>query len=486
MTRTRGEPAGDEIIPGGSEKPARSLAALVAVWVVGTVLLAGTSGADLPMGWSPPERIAVGVWLVWPRVALDSSGNGIAVWVQFRGPTSADGADIWASQYTAGTGWQNAIVIAPGNGTDWGPQLAVNEGGQAVVFWAQGPSVLAVRFSPSAGWSHVETVAARMNLTAAPAVTIDPSGRATAAWVENGHIWSSRFVAGLGWSVPERVDTGSEMTGAPSLVAEGASSVLAVWSQPTGLWYDVQASRWIEGVGWGVPELLDASDTEAAVYPVIGASAAGRILVVWRQGIDPYSLGESHYSSDSGWTAPEQIETLSGSAWLSQLAVDRAGDALVAWVHTSNLSYRFDSVWATRFSMASGAWTEAIRIDPPGADPPITGDLSIGVDGSGRGLAAWTTRDLPYVARFEGVWSPGAAFNQQTFAGGFQLAVAGDGAALLLWTSPSGVYASSFLPTTQNPEPSITPLIPVAAVGMLVGGIAVTYVLRRRRRTSSK
>src|SRR3989304_1859727 len=295
MTRTRGEPAGDEIIPGGSEKPARSLAALVAVWVVGTVLLAGTSGADLPMGWDPPERIAVGVWLVWPRVALDSSGNGIAVWVQFRGPTSADGADIWASQYTAGTGWQNAIVIAPGNGTDWGPQLAVNEGGQAVVFWAQGPSVLAVRFSPSAGGSHVETVAGpgdlttppprnddssrggggrrgeagavRMTATPPPAVTIDPSGRATAAWVENGHIWSSRFVAGLGWSVPERVDTGSEMTGAPSLVAEGASSVLAVWSQPTGVWDDVQASRWIEGVGWGGRELLPASDTEAAVYP---------------------------------------------------------------------------------------------------------------------------------------------------------------------------------------------------------------------------
>src|SRR3990170_1585939 len=182
MTRTRGEPAGDEIIPGGSEKPARSLAALVAVWVVGTVLLAGTSGADLPMGWSPPERIAVGVWLVWPRVALDSSGNGIAVWVQFRGPTSADGADIWASQYTAGTGWQNAIVIAPGNGTDWGPQLAVNEGGQAVVFWAQGPSVLAVRFSPWGGGGRGERGGAGMTWPPPPAVTIDPSGRATAAW----------------------------------------------------------------------------------------------------------------------------------------------------------------------------------------------------------------------------------------------------------------------------------------------------------------
>ena len=88
-----------------------------------------------------------------PQVAIDASGNAIAVWQQSDGTRF----NIWANRYTAGAGWGTATVIETVNtGDAESPQIAVDANGNAIAVWRQsdGPdsSILSNRYTAGAGW----------------------------------------------------------------------------------------------------------------------------------------------------------------------------------------------------------------------------------------------------------------------------------------------------------------------------------------------
>ena len=67
-----------------------------------------------------------------PQIALDASGNALAVWQQF------DGAryNIWANRYTAATGWGTAALIETDDAGDArDPQIAFDANGNALAVW---------------------------------------------------------------------------------------------------------------------------------------------------------------------------------------------------------------------------------------------------------------------------------------------------------------------------------------------------------------
>ncbi|MFH1824381.1 MAG: hypothetical protein ABH873_04050 [Candidatus Firestonebacteria bacterium] len=47
-----------------------------------------------------------------PQIAVDTNGNGIAVWCQYDGTRD----NIWAYRYVVGTGWGTAALIEADNG----------------------------------------------------------------------------------------------------------------------------------------------------------------------------------------------------------------------------------------------------------------------------------------------------------------------------------------------------------------------------------
>ena len=69
-----------------------------------------------------------------PQVAVDGSGNAIAVWGQSDGTRY----NIWANRYVVGTGWGTAGLIETNNAGDAGyPQVAVDGSGNAIAVWGQ-------------------------------------------------------------------------------------------------------------------------------------------------------------------------------------------------------------------------------------------------------------------------------------------------------------------------------------------------------------
>ena len=85
-----------------------------------------------------PEVISTvtvgGVAFAGPRIAIDSSGNAMAVWYQY----DATRYNIWANKYTAGGSWGTAELIETADGTAYIPWVSADPTtGNFIAVWTQ-------------------------------------------------------------------------------------------------------------------------------------------------------------------------------------------------------------------------------------------------------------------------------------------------------------------------------------------------------------
>ena len=138
-------------------------AALLAV-VIGMSACGGGGGYgggdDNPparKAWQLAERIEADAAndLDDPQVAMDATGNAIAVWEQSDGTR----VNIWTNRYTAGVGWGTAQLIENDNAGDaTAPAIGTDAAGNAVAVWQQSDgthtNVYANRYVAGAGWAN--------------------------------------------------------------------------------------------------------------------------------------------------------------------------------------------------------------------------------------------------------------------------------------------------------------------------------------------
>lgn len=67
------------------------------------------------------------------QLAMDASGNVLAVWQQYEGSQN----NIWSNRYVAGSGWRTAELLETGAGGASAPQVAVDSNGDGVAVWQQ-------------------------------------------------------------------------------------------------------------------------------------------------------------------------------------------------------------------------------------------------------------------------------------------------------------------------------------------------------------
>ena len=70
---------------------------------------------------------------IFPQIAVDATGQALAVWTQSDGTQF----NIWANRYTVGTGWGTAQLLETNAGHAVRPQIAVDATGQALAVWEQ-------------------------------------------------------------------------------------------------------------------------------------------------------------------------------------------------------------------------------------------------------------------------------------------------------------------------------------------------------------
>ncbi len=64
---------------------------------------------------------------------MDANGNATAVWQQFDGTRF----NVWSNRYSANGGWGTPVLIESGPGDVYFVQIAMNSSGNAIAVWEQ-------------------------------------------------------------------------------------------------------------------------------------------------------------------------------------------------------------------------------------------------------------------------------------------------------------------------------------------------------------
>ena len=289
-------------------------------------------------------------------VVVDASGNGLAAWSQSDGTTG----HVWANRYTPTEGWGSAQRIDgnnPGRGTT--PHLAVNPSGNAVAVWGQFDDtrfhMWANHYTPASGWGSAGPIEDNdAGNAGGQQVAIESNGDAVAVWSQVGDeftvIWANRYTVNSGWGAPERIDgNDSSNAGAPQVAVDRNSVALAVWSQRDGLSLAIWSNRYSPAKGWESVERIRTDTESRPGSPRLAVDPNGNGLAVWAQdggaGVDV--IWWSRYVPARGWGVAERIRTDGdGRALSPKVAIDSNGKALLVW-HQDISPNR--NIWSRRF-----------------------------------------------------------------------------------------------------------------------------------------
>ena len=225
-----------------------------------------------------------------------------------------------------------------------------------------------------------------------PAVAMNGAGDAVVAWQRASgtgfFAQASLRDAGTIFSTPlELGPAGFEVLGPPQAAIDGAGTAIVVWQQFDAMSTNtvVQAAIRPAGGSFGAPGALSATGS-GAVHPQIAMNAAGDALVAWEHLVGQTMVVQAVVRPAGGtFSAPVDLSAAGLMGPLPRVAIDGAGNATVVWTQTGPAGTTVQV--ATR--PAGGTWSAAADLSP-------AGDASSGqvaTNGPGETIAVWTHAD---------------------------------------------------------------------------------------------
>jgi hypothetical protein len=217
------------------------------------------------LGWGTPARLAQPVSGL-PDVSVDPNGNGLAVWQRFVDQTF----DVVASTYNPTRGWSdpNTLSLSRSDFALGFPRLTVNPMGDGVAMWTQ------VQGGSSAVWGATYNLT---NAQWAPATKLSPQDSVLPAWAKmpmgefpepmvdfaldatgggftvwadfaSGDvrtIWARRVRPNQGFelAVPVATDNTPAIASRAEIALDGLGDGLVIWDKQVTSQYEVWTSR---------------------------------------------------------------------------------------------------------------------------------------------------------------------------------------------------------------------------------------------------
>jgi hypothetical protein len=197
-----------------------------------------------------------------PQVGVDALGNVVAVWSRFSpcSPGCAPLYDVVGRRFDAALGWQEIVTIATGLYGGRFPRVAVDPTGNALAVWdedsngsAAGPvfEVWAARLAAGSGWAPAQRLQPQSTGSAyLPVVVLDSAGNGLAAWAridgKEWIVWAARFLATSGWGQPEAIGTEGAAVFSDEPVALAINPKgdgIAAWARWDGAHYAIWVNR---------------------------------------------------------------------------------------------------------------------------------------------------------------------------------------------------------------------------------------------------
>ena len=368
----------------------------VAVWIqndgVYDRVMSNTYTAGV--GWGSATQVSASTGDAQsPQILVDSDGDALATWSQM-GPTYTN---LWVNLYQAGSGWGTAGFIEYNDGDVRNPQVALDEAaGNGLIVWEQdtapGPApsnVWAIEYSSGSGWGTAELIESSFGNARVPQVAFDSTGKAIAVWQQydgsarddiRANTWSPTDGWGTATEI-ETTDAGSSR--APQLVIDSTDKATVVWSSDDGSRFNIWATTYTEAGGWTSDVLIETDNAGDAYDPQLATDSVGNLVAVWRQhdGVR-FNTVANAYSVDSGWGTAETIESHDGTAAEPQVAMDGDGNAIAVW--------RSYDIWANTWTPANG-WSTAQQIETDAAG--MADKPQLGFDPEGNAIAVWMESD---------------------------------------------------------------------------------------------
>jgi hypothetical protein len=272
-----------------------------------------------------------------PRVSADGSGNAVAVWRRSDGDydiiqssRSSNGGLSWSTPENLSESGQNAEV----------PRIAVDGSGNAVAVWRRSDGnddiVQSSRLvAGGASWSTPVNVSPAGIQSATPRIAVDGSGNAVAVWrladVGGTIIQSSRLAAGgVSWSTPEQLSVFSALgtsSDNPQVAANGSGNAVAVWQQSNGSDTIIRFSQSTDGgANWSEPTDL-SEPGQSAIHPEVAVDGSGNAVALWRRSNGENDIIQASFSSaiDGGGGGEELANTGPGGSVNDAALVASAG-----------------------------------------------------------------------------------------------------------------------------------------------------------------
>jgi hypothetical protein len=273
---------------------------------------------------------------------------------------------------------------------------------------ATGATLVATSLSPLAGsvsaahWSVADAARA-----AEVAVAISNKGLGLVLWTEpaSAHtVLKARLGNGLDAGVTLS-STGD--AGAPRVAFDAAGNALAVWTvfsnQRNTLW----SSRFSAASSqWEAARMLSAPDAVASAYlPDLALDQAGNAMVVWHQGdgrANHFDGWAAQYAVATGrWSAATRVTDGISNVHSTRVALNAAGQGWLAWAQERGDGTTADSqpvdVWARSVS-TTAAWGTGSIVSASGGTVGtayVYGQIALAVNAAGDAAVLWSQRLLP-------------------------------------------------------------------------------------------
>jgi len=223
------------------------------------------------------------------RLAVDHAGNAVAVWLQSDGSATS----VYANRYVVGSGWAGTGTLLDSLGTTGqSPGVAVDSSGNAMAVWNQyngtATAAFASRFVVGTGWGAAAQVSPSAVGSQYYDAVASAGGEFLVTWTQLSG--SNQYVMAALWPASGAPGAAVNLTASPAgnaydLVAagNGAGDVLVAWRQRSAGADHVFTAWWSPTSGFGgVGQQVDASPNEA-LSPVAAVGGGGGAAVVWGQ-----------------------------------------------------------------------------------------------------------------------------------------------------------------------------------------------------------
>jgi hypothetical protein len=286
------------------------------------------------------------------RIAMNRSGQARVVWDHFVSPTDGSDHHKLVSVYLSGNTFSPATEVADCI-SDCVPRVAIDSSGQGLLLWQQPDpvhneaSVWAAPFTDQT----VATVSLIENYegatTAAIEVAMNDAGQGIAVWQQRNNMGGTysldlqarRYSVTSGWLAPDAVGRFS-WAGQMSMVLDAAGTAYLAFSRPTAQRYQAMFA-WQPVVGDWTTLPMETDNkapylTITDVEPQLALGPSGSLLMGWRKKLtDNEFAPHLRWRRDNVWDTETEVGVIPDlfSSVLSFGIADN-GNAVAVWTYS--------------------------------------------------------------------------------------------------------------------------------------------------------